>query len=43
MSAKANFTIFTFLAREEDVVYPYDYRSEIEQIIALWRPQAETA
>ena len=36
-------TIFTFLAREEDVVYPYDYRSEIEQIIARWRPQAETA
>ncbi|WP_337795790.1 DUF7673 family protein [Agrobacterium larrymoorei] len=36
-------TIFTWLAREEDVEYPYDYRSEIEQIIARWRPQAETA
>ena len=36
-------TIFTFLAREEDVVYLYDYRGEIEQIIARWRPQAERA
>ncbi|MBB4571307.1 DUF7673 family protein [Rhizobium leucaenae] len=36
-------TIFTFLAREEDVVYPYDYRDEIEAIIARWRPQAESA
>ena len=36
-------TIFTFLAREEDIVYPYDYRSEIEQIIARWRPQKEQA
>ena len=35
-------TIFSFLAREEDVVYPYDYRSEIEKIIEHWRPQAET-
>jgi hypothetical protein len=32
-------TIFTWLAREEDVVYPYEYRSEIEQVIARWRPQ----
>lgn len=32
-------TIFTFLAREEDVVYPTDYRGEIEAIIARWRPQ----
>lgn len=36
-------TVFTWLAREEDVEYPYDYRSEIEQIIARWRPKAETA
>jgi hypothetical protein len=36
-------TIFAFLTREEDVVYPYDYRSEIEKIIERWRPQAETA
>lgn len=27
-------TVFTWLAREEDVAYPYDYRSEIEQIVA---------
>ena len=33
-------TVFTWLAREEDVVYPYEYRREIEQIIARWRPQA---
>jgi len=32
-------TIFTFLAREEDLVYPHDYRREIEQIIGHWRPQ----
>ncbi|WP_107676138.1 hypothetical protein [Agrobacterium sp. LAD9] len=36
-------TIFTFLARAEDVVYPTDYRDEIEKIIARWRPQPETA
>ncbi|CDZ54299.1 DUF7673 family protein [Neorhizobium galegae] len=36
-------TVFTWLAREEDVVYPGDYRSEIEQIIARWRPLAQTA
>jgi hypothetical protein len=36
-------TIFTWLAREEDLHYPHDYRSEIEQIIARWRPQAMTA
>lgn len=36
-------TIFAFLARAEDVVYPTDYRSEIDQIIARWRPQEETA
>ena len=32
-------TIFTYIAREEDMVYPYDYRSEIEQVIARWRPE----
>jgi len=36
-------TVFTWLAREGDVEYPYDYRSEIEQIIARWRPKVETA
>ncbi|MGI2033842.1 DUF7673 family protein [Rhizobium panacihumi] len=36
-------TIFAYIAREEDMVYPYEYRSEIEQIIARWRPTAETA
>lgn len=34
-------TVFTFLAREEDVVYPYDYRIEIEQIIGRWRPRTD--
>ena len=32
-------TIFTYIAREEDMVYPYDYRNEIEQVIARWRPE----
>lgn len=36
-------TIFAYIAREEDMVYPYEYRSEIEQVIARWRPTAETA
>ncbi len=36
-------TIFAFLAREKDVVYPFDYRSEIKKIIEHWRAQAETA
>lgn len=36
-------TIFTWLAREEELFYPTDYRDEIEQILARWRPQAETA
>lgn len=36
-------TIFTFLSREEDVVYPTDCRSEIEQIVSRWRPLAETS
>ncbi len=31
-------TIFTWLGREEDMVYPHDYRREIEQVIARWRP-----
>ncbi|CDZ28711.1 hypothetical protein NOJ05_01625 [Neorhizobium galegae] len=36
-------TVCTWLAREEDVVYPYDYRGEIEQTITSWRPQAQTS
>lgn len=36
-------TVFTRLAREEDLHYPHDYRSEIEQITARWRPQAMAA
>lgn len=36
-------TIFTWLAREEELFYPTDYRGEIEQTLARWRPQAETA
>ncbi len=33
-------TIFTFLAREETLIYPTDYRAEIETIIGHWRPDA---
>jgi len=36
-------TILTWLAREDDLHYPHDYRSEIEQIIARRRPQTMTA
>ncbi|MEZ0000754.1 DUF7673 family protein [Sinorhizobium fredii] len=36
-------TVFTFIAREEDLVYPTDYRDEIEKIIGRWRPQTESA
>lgn len=32
-------TIFTWLAREEELFYPTEYRGEIEQIIARWRPE----
>jgi hypothetical protein len=31
-------TVFTYLAREEDAVYPTDYRGEIGEIIERWRP-----
>jgi hypothetical protein len=41
--SEAMATVFTWLARQSDAEYPYAYRSEIEQIIARWRPQAETA
>lgn len=34
-------TIFTYLARAEDAVYPTDYRGEIESIIKCWRPQTD--
>jgi len=34
-------TIFTSLAREEDAVYPTDYRGELESIIKRWRPQTD--
>jgi hypothetical protein len=30
--------LFTYLANEEDAIYPTDYRHEIEAIIAVWRP-----
>nr|WP_309546667.1 hypothetical protein [Rhizobium rhizogenes] len=33
-------TIFTWLGREPTLTYPDDYRQEIEQIIARWRPHA---
>ncbi|TWF47586.1 DUF7673 family protein [Neorhizobium alkalisoli] len=36
-------TIFTWLARHDTLIYPDDYKQEIVQIIARWRPQAETA
>ncbi|MDX0109027.1 hypothetical protein GOC33_24140 [Sinorhizobium meliloti] len=32
-------TIFTYLAREEDAVYPTDYRGEIKSLIKRWRPE----
>lgn len=32
-------TMFTYLAREENAVYPTDYRGEIESIIKRWRPE----
>ncbi len=34
-------TVFTFLAREEDLVYPEAYKPEIIQIIRRWRPNVE--
>ncbi|MFK3781383.1 hypothetical protein [Agrobacterium sp. NPDC089420] len=34
-------TVFTFLAREEDLVYPDAYKPEIIQIIRRWRPNVE--
>ncbi|WP_331375383.1 DUF7673 family protein [Sinorhizobium chiapasense] len=33
-------TVFAYLARCEIAEYPTDYRGEIEQIIARWRPSA---
>ncbi|MFJ1311817.1 hypothetical protein [Agrobacterium sp. P15N1-A] len=34
-------TIFTWLAREEDVVYPDAYKPEIIEVIRRWRPDVE--
>ncbi len=34
-------TVFTWLAREEDVVYPDAYKPEIIAIIRRWRPHVE--
>ncbi|WP_236776436.1 DUF7673 family protein [Agrobacterium tumefaciens] len=34
-------TVFTFLVREEDLVYPDVYKPEIIQIIRRWRPNVE--
>lgn len=34
-------TVFTFLTREEDLVYPEAYKPEIIQIIRRWRPDVE--
>lgn len=32
-------TIFSWLARQPDAVYPTDYRGEIEEIMMRWRPE----
>ena len=34
-------TVFTFVAREEDLVYPEAYKPEIIQIIRRWRADVE--
>jgi len=31
-------TVFTWLAAQDDATYPTEYRVEIEQVIAEWRP-----
>ena len=32
-------TVFSWLARQDQAVYPTDHRAEIEAIIAEWRPE----
>ncbi|WP_368045864.1 hypothetical protein [Agrobacterium sp. V1] len=34
-------TVFTFLAREDDLVHSDAYKPEIIQIIRRWRPNVE--
>lgn len=34
-------TVFTFLAREEDLIYPDAYKPEIIQVIRRWRPEVD--
>ncbi|QIX19760.1 hypothetical protein FOB41_00880 [Agrobacterium pusense] len=34
-------TVFTFVAREEDLVYPVAYKPQIIQIIRRWRADVE--
>ncbi|MDH2092159.1 hypothetical protein N5K21_25900 [Rhizobium pusense] len=34
-------TVFTFVAREEDLVYPEAYKPQIIQIIRRWRADVE--
>lgn len=34
-------TVFTWLAHEEDMIYPDDYKPEIVSIIRRWRPHIE--
>ncbi|MDP9838623.1 hypothetical protein J2T09_003395 [Neorhizobium huautlense] len=34
-------TVFTWMAREEDLQYPDAYKPEIAQIIRRWRPHIE--
>jgi hypothetical protein len=31
-------TVFSWLARQDEAVYPTEHRAEIEAIIAAWRP-----
>lgn len=31
-------TVFSWLARQSNPVYPTDYRADIEEVIAQWRP-----
>jgi hypothetical protein len=37
--ATAMATVFSWLARQSTAVYPEEYRSEIEALIQVWRPE----
>ncbi|NRC57299.1 hypothetical protein HK436_29665 [Mesorhizobium sediminum] len=36
--AEAMATVFSWLARQPEAVYPTEYRAEIEALIQAWRP-----